>query len=235
MAPRPPTRPTPALVPAGAELVEPELVEPDAAISTSRGITIAAKQAIEGIERGAELARKVRDAIDEETPSDTPIVEATATTTTATVAVKKPKAKRPGWAAVIGMCVASTLAGSPIWDAVTGGGHASATKIGQLEGKLGALESRLNSLDAAALRGASERAVEFRELDAKIVALGGNVELVMAKLGVPEEQRKPIPQTSEATESRHEQAIRDWEHAIREAERRQIEQAIADSGTVTGK
>ncbi len=230
MAPRPPTRPTPALVPAGEE-VEPE---PDAAISTSRGITIAAKQAIEGIERGAELARKVRDAIDEETPSDTPVVEATATTTTATVAVK-PKSKRPGWAAVIGMCVASTLAGSPIWDAVTGGGRASATKIGQLEGKLGALESRLNSLDAAALRGASERAVEFRELDAKIVALGGNVELVMAKLGVPEEQRKPIPQTSEATESRHEQAIRDWEHAIREAERRQIEQAIADSGTVTGK
>lgn len=217
-------------MPAGEE-VEPE---PDAAISTSRGITIAAKQAIEGIERGAELARKVRDAIDEETPSDTPVVEATATTTTATVAVK-PKSKRPGWAAVIGMCVASTLAGSPIWDAVTGGGRASATKIGQLEGKLGALEGRLNSLDAAALRGASDRAVEFRELDAKIVALGSNVELVMAKLGVPEEQRKPIPQTSEATESRHEQAIRDWEHAIREAERRQIEQAIADSGTVTGK
>lgn len=230
MAPRPPTRPTPALVPAGEE-VEPE---PDAAISTSRGITTAAKQAIEGIERGAELARKVRDAIDEETPSDTPIVEATATTTTATVAVK-PKSKRPGWAAVIGMCVASTLAGSPIWDAVTGGGRASATKIGQLEGKLGALEGRLNSLDAAALRGASDRAVEFRELDAKIVALGSNVELVMAKLGVPPEVRKTIPPTSEATESRHEQAIRDWENAVREAERRQIEQAIADSGTVTGK
>lgn len=231
MAPRPPTRPIPALVPAGED-VEPE---PDAAISTSRGITTAAKQAIEGIERGAELARKVRDAIDEETPSDTPVVEATATTTTATVAVKKQKAKRPGWAAVIGMCVTSMFAGSPIWDAITGGGQASATKIGQLEGKLGALEGRLNSLDAAALRGASDRAVEFRELDAKIVALGGNVELVMAKLGVPEEQRKPIPQTSEATESRHEQAIRDWENAVREAERRQIEQAIADSGTVTGK
>lgn len=218
-------------MPAGED-VEPE---PDAAISTSRGITTAAKQAIEGIERGAELARKVRDAIDEETPSDTPVVEATATTTTATVAVKKQKAKRPGWAAVIGMCVTSMFAGSPIWDAITGGGQASATKIGQLEGKLGALEGRLNSLDAAALRGASDRAVEFRELDAKIVALGGNVELVMAKLGVPEEQRKPIPQTSEATESRHEQAIRDWENAVREAERRQIEQAIADSGTVTGK
>lgn len=231
MAPRPPTRPTPALVPAGED-VEPE---PDAAISTSRGITTAAKQAIEGIERGAELARKVRDAIDEETPSDTPVVEATATTTTATVAVKKQKAKRPGWAAVIGMCVASTLAGSPIWDAVTGGGHASATKIGQLEGKLGALESRLNSLDAAALRGASDRAVEFRELDAKIVALSGNIQIVMVKLGVPEDQLKPIPQTSTETESRHEQAIRDWENAVREAERRQIEQAIADSGTVTGK
>ena len=230
MAPRPPTRPTPALVPAGEE-VEPE---PDAAISTSRGITTAAKQAIEGIERGAELARKVRDAIDEETPSDTPVVEATATTTTATVAVK-PKSKRPGWAAVIGMCVASTLAGSPIWDAVTGGGRASATKIGQLEGKLGALEGRLNSLDAAALRGASDRAVEFRELDAKIVALSGNIQIVMVKLGVPEDQLKPIPQTSTATESRHEQAIRDWENAVREAERRQIEQAIADSGTVTGK
>ncbi len=230
MAPRPPTRPTPALVPAGEE-VEPE---PDAAISTSRGITIAAKQAIEGIERGAELARKVRDAIDEETPSDTPVVEATATTTTATVAVK-PKSKRPGWAAVIGMCVASTLAGSPIWDAVTGGGRASATKIGQLEGKLGALEGRLNSLDAAALRGASDRAVEFRELDAKIVALSGNIRIVMVKLGVPEDQLKPIPQTSTETESRHEQAIRAWENAVREAERRQIEQAIADSGTVTGK
>ena len=215
-------------MPAGEE-VEPE---PDAAISTSRGITTTAKQAIEGIERGAELARKVRDAIDEETPSDTPVVEATAT---ATVAVKKPKAKRPGWAAVIGMCVASTLAGSPIWDAVTGGGRASATKIGQLEGKLGALEGRLNSLDAAALRGASDRAVEFRELDAKIVALSGNIQIVMVKLGVPEDQLKPIPQTSTATESRHEQAIRDWENAVREAERRQIEQAIADSGTVTGK
>ena len=234
MAPRPPTRPTPALVPAGAGLVEPELVEPepDAATSTSRGITTAAKQAIEGIERGAELARSLRDAINDETPNDTPIVEATAT---AKVSVKKPKARRPGWAAVIGMCVTSMLAGSPIWDAVTGGGQASAAKIGQLEGKLAAVEGRLNSIDAAALRGASDRAVEFRELDQKIVALGSNVELVMAKLGVPPEVRKTIPPTSEATESRHEQAIRDWENAVREAERRQIEQAIADSGTVTGK
>ena len=104
--------------------------------------------------------------------------------------------------------------------------------LGELRGRQAALEQQVNSMAAADLKAGADRAVEFRELDAKIVALGLNVEAILVQTGVPPERRTPIPETSQETIARHNAAEAAWAAALRAAERRQVEQALADSDTV---
>lgn len=101
-----------------------------------------------------------------------------------------------------------------------------------MRGRQTALEQQVNSMAAADLKSAAERAVEFRELDGKIVAVGQNVEAILVQVQVPPERRKPIPETSAETLQRHKDAEERWRAAVAAAERRQVEQALADSDTV---
>jgi len=182
-------------------------------------------------------ARAIRDLADTETPPDgQPVSEPEAQVQRAPAAASskpRPKKSRPTWSAVVGMCVASILAGDPIWEQVRGSDdQARALELGELRGHVAALEGRINSGEAADLKAAADRAVEWREIDAKIVVLGENLETALATLGVAPANRRALPVTSQETLDRHRDAELAYRNAKRSAERRQIEQSIADSGTV---
>ena len=223
MAPRPPTRPTPALVHHDEDV--PAL---DPAASQAGRLTQMEQAAKEAVELGAQAARAMRDVIDDHpTPPDgQPIADEVRLK--GEVRVKKPRVRRPGWPATLGMCIVAALGGTPIWSLVTG----ASAELGELRGRQAALEQQVHSLAAADLKSAADRAVEFRELDAKIVAVGQNVEAILVQTGVPPERRTPIPPTSQETIARHNAAEAAWTAALRAAERRQVEQAMADSDTV---
>lgn len=141
--------------------------------------------------------------------------------------------RKPGWSAVIAMVVVSGLAANPIWDRLTGKSELEiAVEVAQLRGKIETFEGRLNSAVADDLQSAADHAVEFRELDGKLVALGKNVDLLLSKLEVPASERNKIPETSEATIKRHKQAEDALQARKDAAARRLVEQSVADSDTV---
>ena len=224
MAPRDPTRPVPALVPD----------EGAPASSTSRGALTRAH------EISLDAARAVRDSVVEselETPADG---VAAVDNEGAKEKPRKPRRSRPSWPAVITAALLSAFAGDPVWEQFRGWFGAddatrTATELGELRGHITALEARVNSSEALELKSAADRAVEWREIDGKIVVLGENIETALASLGVAASARKPLPATSQDTLERHSEAERAWRDAKRRAEKKQVEQSIADSGTVIGQ
>jgi hypothetical protein len=224
--PRVPTRPTPALVPETDGV--PEV---DAAKSTSGRITEMTAVATDAIGMAADAARAVRawPLEDHPTPPDgQPAVDVQVAVAGGVTVKKKPRSRRPSWPATIGMVLASALSGTPIWNMVTG----SAAELGELRGRQEALEQQMNSNAAADLKRDRNQAIDFRELDDKIVAIGTNVDAILVQVSVPPERRVTVPATSRETIERHAAAIARWDAAVSAAERRQVEQSIADSDSV---